>query len=52
MPAKLKMNKPEYINIESKQMQVHKDSDKIIKTIAGKFGDAEGPVKGLSLIHI
>ena len=46
MPSKLKMNKPEYIYIESKQMQVHKDSDKIIKTIAGKFGDAEGPVKG------
>jgi len=45
MPAKLKMNKPEYIYIDSKQMQVHKDSDKKIKTIAGKFGDAEGPVK-------
>jgi len=27
-------------------MQVHKDSDKKIKTIAGKFGNAEGPVKG------
>jgi quercetin 2,3-dioxygenase len=39
------MNKPEYIYIDSKQMQVHKDSDKKIKTIAGKFGDAEGPVK-------
>ena len=46
MPAKLKMNKPEYIYIDSKQMQVHKDSDKKIKTIAGKFDDAEGPVKG------
>ena len=46
MPAKLKMNKPEYIYIDSKQMQVHKDSDKKIKTIAGKFGVAEGPVKG------
>ena len=46
MPAKLKMNKPEYIYIDSKQMQVHKDSDKKIKTIAGKFGDAEGPVNG------
>jgi len=45
MPAKLKMNKPEYIYIDSKQMQIHKDSDKNIKTIAGKFGDAEGPVK-------
>ena len=46
MPAKLKMNKPEYIYIDSKNMQIHKDSDKKIKTIAGKFGDAEGPVKG------
>ena len=46
MPAKLKMNKPEYIYIDSKQMQVYKDSDKKIKTIAGKFGDTEGPVKG------
>tara|TARA_B100000579_G_scaffold360194_1_gene317332 strand:- start:3408 stop:4247 length:840 start_codon:yes stop_codon:yes gene_type:complete len=46
MPAKLKMNKPEYIYINSKQMQIHKDLDKKIKTIAGKFGDAEGPVKG------
>ena len=46
MPAKLKMNKPEYIYIDSKQMQVHKDSDKKIKVIAGKFGDAKGPVKG------
>ena len=27
-------------------MQIHKDLDKKIKTIAGKFGDAEGPVKG------
>ena len=46
MPAKLKMNKPEYIYIDSKHMQIHKDSDKKIKTIAGKFSDAEGPVKG------
>ena len=46
MPAKLKMNKPEYIYIDCKQMQIHKDLDKKIKTIAGKFGDAEGPVKG------
>ena len=45
MPAKLKMNKPEYIYIDSKQMQIHKDLDKKIKTIAGKFGDVEGPVK-------
>ena len=49
MPAKLKMNKPEYIYIDSKQMQMHKDSEKKINIIAGKFGDAEGPVKGHNL---
>ena len=46
MPAKLKMNKPEYIYIESKKMKVHKDSEKKINIIAGKFGNTEGPVKG------
>ena len=46
MPAKLKMNKPEYIYIDAKEMQIHKDDDKKIKVIAGKFGEAEGPVKG------
>jgi len=46
MPAKLKMNKPEYFYIDSKKMQIHKDSEKKIKVIAGKFGNAEGPVKG------
>ena len=46
MPAKLKMNKPEYIYIDSKQMQTHKDSDKKVKTIAGQFNNAEGPIKG------
>jgi len=46
MPAKLKMSKPEYIYIDSKQMQIHKDSEKKIKIIAGKFNDVEGPIKG------
>jgi len=46
MPAKYKMNKPEYIYIDAKEMQIHKDDDKKIKVIAGKFGEAEGPVKG------
>ena len=45
MPAKYKMNKPEYIYINAEQMQVYKDNDKKIKIIAGKFEDAEGPVK-------
>ena len=46
MPAKLKINKPEYIYIEAKQMKVHKDLEKKIKIIAGKFGKIEGPIKG------
>jgi len=46
MPAKYKMNKPEYIYIDAKEMQIHKDDDKKVKVIAGKFGEAEGPVKG------
>ncbi len=46
MPAKLKMSKPEYIYIDSKEMQIHKDLDKTVKTIAGKFKKAEGPIKG------
>jgi hypothetical protein len=46
MPAKLKMSKPEYIYIDSKQMKVFKDSEKKLKIIAGKFNDVEGPVKG------
>jgi len=46
MPAKLKMSKPDYIYIDSDKMSVHKDQDKQIKVIAGKFEKAEGPVKG------
>tara|TARA_B100000945_G_C20265034_1_gene541180 strand:- start:185 stop:907 length:723 start_codon:yes stop_codon:yes gene_type:complete len=45
MPAKNKMNKPEYLYIDSKKMSIHKDQDKQIKVIAGKFENAEGPVK-------
>ena len=46
MPAKFKMNKPEYIYIDAKEIQIHKDDDKKVKVIAGKFGEAEGPIKG------
>ncbi len=46
MPAKLKMNKPDYIYIDSDKMSVHKDEDKKVKVIAGKFQKAEGPIKG------
>ena len=46
MPAKLKMSKPDYIYISSKEMNVHKDEEKKVKTIAGKFENAEGPIIG------
>ena len=46
MPAKSKMNKPDYIYINSDKMEIHTDSDKQIKVIAGKFKSAEGPLKG------
>ena len=45
MPAKLKKNKPEYLYIKGKELGVHKDNDKIVKVIAGKFEKAEGPQK-------
>jgi len=46
MPAKLKMNKPDYIYIDSDKIQTHKDDEKLVKVIAGKFENAEGPVRG------
>ena len=46
MPSKLKMSKPNYIYIDADKMSVHKDDNKQVKVIAGKFENAEGPVKG------
>jgi len=45
MPAKLKMSKPDYIYIDADKIQTHKDSEKHVKVIAGKFKNAEGLVK-------
>ena len=45
MPSKLKMSKPNYIYINSEEMQTYKDDEKKVKTIAGKFQNAEGPIK-------
>ena len=45
MPASMKMDKPEYHYIDADKMSVHKDGDKQIKVIAGKFQKAEGPIK-------
>ena len=46
MPAKLKMSKPSYQNIEPKDIPELKDQEKKIKIIAGKFEDKTGPAKG------
>jgi len=45
MPASQKMNEPEYHFIDADKMSTHKDEDKFVKVIAGKFNDAEGPIK-------
>ena len=42
MPAKLKKNKPEYLFIKGKELGTHKDNEKIVKVIAGKFEKAKG----------
>ena len=45
MPAKLKKNKPEYIYIKNKELGTYSDEEKVVKVIAGKFKDIEGPEK-------
>ena len=49
MPASMKMSKPEYHYIDADKMSTHKDDDKFIKVIAGKFNNAEGPIKNIIL---
>ena len=45
MPAKFKKNKPEYIYIKNKELGTYSDDEKVVKVIAGKFKDIEGPEK-------
>tara|TARA_Y100001970_G_scaffold36637_1_gene45261 strand:+ start:47 stop:883 length:837 start_codon:yes stop_codon:yes gene_type:complete len=45
MPSKMKMNKPEYHYIDSNKISVHKDDEKQVKVIAGKFKKSESPIK-------
>ena len=45
MPSSMKMSKPEYHYIDADKMSTHKDDDKFIKVIAGKYNNAEGPIK-------
>ena len=49
MPAKLKMSKPSYQNIEPQEIPEFKDQEKKIKIIAGKYQNKIGPVKGISV---
>ena len=49
MPAKLKMNKPEYHYIKNNQIGIYKDENKTVKVIAGKFKNLEGPEKNHNL---
>ena len=49
MPAKMKMSKPEYHYIDADQMTLHKDGEKQVKVIAGKFKNLEGPIMGHNL---
>ena len=46
MPAKLKMSRPSYQNIEPKEIPEFKDIEKKIKIIAGEYKDKIGPAKG------
>ena len=45
MPAKLKKNKPQYLYMKGSELGVHKDNEKIVKVIAGKYEKVEGPEK-------
>ena len=45
MPAKLKKNKPEYIYIKNKELGTYSDDEKVVKVIAGKYKNVEGPEK-------
>ena len=43
--SKVKKNKPEYLYIKGKELGTHKDNEKIVKVIAGKYESAEGAEK-------
>ena len=45
MKEKMKKNKPEYLYIKGNELGEHKDEEKIVKVIAGKYEKAEGPEK-------
>jgi len=45
MPARMKMNKPDYIYIDSHEIKIHRDNEIKVKVIAGKYKNVEGPIK-------
>jgi hypothetical protein len=45
MPAKLKMQKPEYHYISGDEINIYKDEDKSVKIIAGNFKEVKGFIK-------
>ncbi len=45
MPAKLKLNKPEYFYFKKKDLGFYNNEDMEVKIIAGKFKNIEGPEK-------
>ena len=47
MPAKMKKNKPEYLYIKGNELGEYKDSDKIVKVIAGKDKGKEGTISSV-----
>ncbi|MDP7196078.1 MAG: pirin family protein [SAR202 cluster bacterium] len=49
MPAKLKMSKPKYQNIDSEQIPLVQEKDKHVKVIAGDYNGQKGPISGLSV---
>ena len=44
MPSYLKMAKPEYLHLDSKEISHYADSEKSVKVIAGRFEDINGAI--------
>ena len=44
MPSYLKMAKPEYLHLDSKEISHYADPEKSVKVIAGRFEDINGPI--------
>ena len=49
MPAKLKMSKPKYQNIDPKQIPLVKEKNQKVKVISGDYKGNKGPISGISV---